>query len=807
MMMKRRSNIFGGIPAALLLGLLGCSPLDGIPGQVGEDGRVLVPVTLSLAVAPEEPATKGSFDPDEPGYDASAAIKTVTVLQFEKDEEGDGYTRVGNQVCYDYASVVSGDENIALVTSMRENIIFVIANATDPGLETIHLSGHGSLDDFLTGQNGNLLSSLGSLDGTGIWYVPDGGADRYLRMSAAVKVDGVTLGTTIGTSGSPLYLKRNCAKLVIHLKNTSAVSSDPVTVGTVQLRDINRLYHYVTNIPDGLPVAFADPYSPQTPRRFDNDEELFPVEYNASGDTQTYTYLVPANLRGTVANDVQTDKNRHAPQGATRFCVYATGGSPAKNITYTYYLGANLTSDFNLEPNGKYEFTIDLTEQGDSASDTRIGDPSEVRFGLDANCFMLNPPDREGASTTFSIPVRRAAVFWNRTDTNMGVYGAGEGDDAYTLRETDTWSAHLVWNQVTYANGDPVADADLLVTASGTGFDPNNPASQACIQVRVASGMKGNAVVAIRKTSAPTNDDILWSWHLWVTDYDPYVKMTPLAGNYIYAVPDGEIHRYGGTNWNTDAYYADAFMMDRNLGAEVVVGDPRQHVPRNGLYYEWGRKDPLPNAIIENGIEGNATGEPPQGPDVDPKLAKDNVLYAIRHPVQFISGVENGGWTIFKTEGTVLVSETTWMDPRIGQHGADHCEAGKSVYDPCPYGWQVPKHGTWSDFTSATTEFDRPAAPEGQYYYPEGYDPLAPKGRILIPASGIKGYYWTNGRSNDVGNGGRLWSDTPIVGRWQAQYYSYTYPSIGWYWNGYYLYCHGNGVAVRCIRLGYRLPY
>ena len=58
-----------------------------------------------------------------------------------------------------------------------------------------------------------------------------------------------------------------------------------------------------------------------------------------------------------------------------------------------------------------------------------------------------------------------------------------------------------------------------------------------------------------------------------------------------------------------------------------------------------------------------------------------------------------------------------------------------------------------------------------------------------------------------MGNGGRLWSDTPIVGRWQAQFYQFTYPTIGWYWNGYYLYCHGNAVPVRCIRLGYRLPY
>ena len=91
------------------------------------------------------------------------------------------------------------------------------------------------------------------------------------------------------------------------------------------------------------------------------------------------------------------------------------------------------------------------------------------------------------------------------------------------------------------------------------------------------------------------------------------------------------------------------------------------------------------------------------------------------------------------------------------------------------------------------------------YYYPEGYDPLAPKGRILIPASGIKGYYWTAGWVNDVGTGGRLWSSTPVsndVNR--AQTYVF---GGGWYWNMNYHNCRGNGLVVRCIRRGYRLPY
>ncbi len=778
---------------ALLLSPAACVKEPGPFGTDPDTGRPTVPVTLSLAVAPEEPATKGAFDPDEPGYDASAAIRTVTVLQFEKDAEGDGYKRVGNQVCYDYDAVLAGTENIPLVTSARENIIFVVANATDPGLETIQLPGHGTLSDFLERQNGNLLSSLGSEDGTGILYAPAGGTEKYLRMSAAVKVDGVTLGTTIGTSGSPLALKRNCAKVVVHVKNTSATSSDPLTVEAVQLRDINQLYHYVTNIPSGLPVSFSDPYSPMNPRRFDNGEEVFPAACNASGATQTYTYYVPANLRGTVANTSQADKNRHAPQGATRFCVYATYGTPAKHITYTYYLGADLTSDFNLEANKKYEFVVDLTERGDADTDSRIEDVAQVVFRTDANCYMLTPPARSGASTIFSIPVSRAAVFWNGPGTNMGVYGAAQSED-YELPESTDWEAFFVWNEVTDGAGVPVPDSALLVdshddgegnyVAAGRGFNPGDGAANPFIRVKITNGMKGNALVAIRKKSAPTQGDILWSWHLWVTDYNPYIDVQPLAGNYVYAVPGGNLHRYAGDTWNTAAY-GHAFIMDRNLGAALAVPEDGDYTPAFGFFYQHGRKDPLPSTGQAPVEYANHTGPEPAG-----DVTKYNVRYSIHHPSIYLGGFyANSSWTAYEPGGVVLAAgKAAWLDARVAQHGPDHCEPGKSIYDPCPPGWRVPVNGVWSDFNSTTLEDTTPRV--ATYYYPESYDPLAQKGRVAYPFTGV-----------------RRTTQPEAVTVVCAMATSTIGINVRTYNSGYQVASPLYALPVRCIRMNYTRPY
>ena len=778
--MIAKAFIWNCFRAALLLGaLLACTRLEDSPaGQASApELHELVSVPIYLAVAPFEngtPATKVDYEPEVPGYNAANAIKTFTILQFEKDAVGDGYTRVGNQVCYDWP--LPAGENIALATSPRENIIFVIANATAPGEQTIPLAGGTTLNSFLESQNGNLLSALDALDGTGIWYSPNGGADRYLRMSATQVVPNVTLGTTLGTVGDPLKLKRNCAKVVVELSNGSS-GSDLVNIESVQLRDINRNYHYVTNY-----TGFIDRYSPMNPRRFDETEQVFSPEKNPGGANegavQTYTFYIPANLRGSVTNTSQADKNRYAPQGATRLCVYGNYGSPVKSIAYTYYLGANLTSDFNIEANTKYVFSIDLAGKGNPATDSRVEDVNEVRFNVDANCYMLKPPSRTGAATTFYIPVCRAAVFWNRLGTNVGIYGAEAADaDVEPLTDSTPWTVGFEWNKIydpAVSLVDPVADGQLLVNTSGTGFNPAT-SPDAFIKIRIGAGMKGNAVVSIKNAAG----HILWSWHLWVTDYNPYVEMTPVAGNYLYAVPGGEIHRYAGDTWTSSAY-ANAFIMDRNLGADAAAPDGADGSPAFGFIYEHGRKDPFPHSGNVSVINAKLTGQLPEG-----DVVKYNIIYSVHNPQKYISD----GWTAFEEGGSILgANGAVWIDPRLDQHGADNCEAGKSIYDPCPPGWRVPVSGVWSDFNSGTKEVL--PTHEALYYYPEGYDPLAPKGRVYYPFVGVRRWNTLEARNTVCA----IQTTTSSI-------------NIQTYNAGYNVSYYSTGTPVRCIRLSHSLPY
>lgn len=74
----------------------------------------------------------------------------------------------------------------------------------------------------------------------------------------------------------------------------------------------------------------------------------------------------------------------------------------------------------------------------------------------------------------------------------------------------------------------------------------------------------GNALVAVRDAEGT----ILWSWHLWVCDYDPAKTLF---------TPDG-------TQWS---------FMDRNIGATTTE---KGSFDNFGMLYQWGRKDPFPGA-------------------------------------------------------------------------------------------------------------------------------------------------------------------------------------------------------------------
>lgn len=174
---------------------------------------------------------------------------------------------------------------------------------------------------------------------------------------------------------------------------------------------------------------------------------------------------------------------------------------------------------------------------------------------------------------------------------------------------------------------------------------------------------QGNAVIGAYNA----DDELIWSWHIWATDYDP----------------DAE----GGT-----VVFNDYTLMNRNLGAQANDNSTTDKILASyGLYYQWGRKDPFIGPNTYQGSEGSgASMYSGSGSRVYLKMSESSaetgtMEYAIRNPLVFITGVAD-------TDNDWL-----WSGRSDQLWSADDNVADKSVNDPCPYGWRVAPSGAFAD--------------------------------------------------------------------------------------------------------------
>ena len=212
---------------------------------------------------------------------------------------------------------------------------------------------------------------------------------------------------------------------------------------------------------------------------------------------------------------------------------------------------------------------------------------------------------------------------------------------------------------------------------------------------------EGNAVIAAKDA----NGNILWSWHIWLTD-QPHAQV-----------------------YNNDA----GTMMDRNLGAtSATPGD----VGALGLLYQWGRKDPfLGSSSISDAVEAKCTITWPSA--VSSNSSKGTIEYATVHPTTFITyNSSNYDWYY---TGSFSTDNTRWTTSR----------SDKSIYDPCPVGWRVPSNGIWSEAGFDDTTYDSTnegilsfsiSSPSTTWYPASGYRRSSDGG---LGGVGYYGYYWS----------------------------------------------------------------
>lgn len=136
---------------------------------------------------------------------------------------------------------------------------------------------------------------------------------------------------------------------------------------------------------------------------------------NVSGASFSRTYYLPENLAGTnssVSSERQKDK-AHAPSGATWLRIEARHND--RPVTYSVYLGANNTTDFNVSRNTVQYLNITLS--GSEPGDLRVARFS-LSLGTPAASYL--PLDKVSVPLTFTAENQAGNSFTLRCALTQG---------------------------------------------------------------------------------------------------------------------------------------------------------------------------------------------------------------------------------------------------------------------------------------------------------------------------------------------------------------------------------------------------
>jgi len=191
--------------------------------------------------------------------------------------------------------------------------------------------------------------------------------------------------------------------------------------------------------------------------------------------------------------------------------------------------------------------------------------------------------------------------------------------------------------------------------------------------VVIPGSKEGNAVIFVR-----TQNKIRWSWHIWGTFFDPETTKAT--------------YHNGVRNYT---------FMDRNIGAISTTPRDSQGF---GLLFQWGRKDPFTSGKdAQNGtrilynINGLELIENSTGIKKKQTGADNNLLNTINEPMTIFIGSTANNYDWYTTSVNDC-NDNLWGG----------ITNNKTIYDPCPEGWTVPKFSgssgdpksPWLDLTS-----------------------------------------------------------------------------------------------------------
>jgi len=264
---------------------------------------------------------------------------------------------------------------------------------------------------------------------------------------------------------------------------------------------------------------------------------------------------------------------------------------------------------------------------------------------------------------------------------------------------------------------------------------------------------QGNCVIAVRDQ----NQNIMWSWHIWVTDHSMSNTKSVINQDGIISklmeVPlgwcDEDVRVYDPRTFHITVKQSETGGQTATANVLQLTADSTYSYGINAPFYQWGRKDPM---LPSNGI-GNVD-KPYYDNQYTFTIVGDGVAtnVAIMHPnIMYVSNSWSSNNSLeFWNKGN---SVSTYNNNQVY----------KTIYSPSPTGFVEPKSAIFTGFTYSGANSGSVSGFNVSGSFNKGWNfysqPNSSGTTILFYAFGWRS--WNSGQVGLVNNRGNYWSSGP----------------------------------------------
>lgn len=443
-----------------------------------------------------------------------------------------------------------------------------------------------------------------------------------------------------------VHLQRVVAKL-----NVEVYVYKDIDINTVTLCGVPSTYS-----PVGVDTAKTEVRIPMNFTKHDwTDGDVVEKIYNSGTyKVRTFTWYIPGYNPAALSD---------------RAYVQCEGKFANKKYICKFRLyGAD--RDSRILANQEYLVTDILTavrECGDDGSDAfleLVAGTSAVNMSLNekgeeegANCYVANTENNSRLLFTFPV------IQYERYVEQYGTV-----DHVTSLTDNKPWTPEIIWKTNSHNINTEISE----YSGYGVGYitlklTPLNSDPEKCFS---------NVLIGLKDFSGK----LLWSWHIWIAPKDILADTLSFNGATTLGYQIGASKSLF-IRPSTDPLVGNDFPSTRSEWANMI-----------GLYYQWGRKDPMfgPLGDITQSNKaqqffGDHSAPSAANTDYVILANKDNKTVesmrqgSISHPTLFVLGSTENNLT-FDWMGSD--GDISWNTKKDGS-------GGKTVFDPCPPGFMV----------------------------------------------------------------------------------------------------------------------